>query len=64
LPGIPANLARVEELLAEAFSHRRKMLRQSLKSVPANILEGLGISPELRAEDISPSDWLRIADSA
>ncbi|MDR3126117.1 MAG: 16S rRNA (adenine(1518)-N(6)/adenine(1519)-N(6))-dimethyltransferase RsmA [Rickettsiales bacterium] len=57
----PEVLEGVEVLVSEAFSHRRKMLRGSLKSVPAGVLERLGLSPVLRAGDVSPEDWLRIA---
>lgn len=56
-------LDKVEMLTGLAFSQRRKMIRQSLKSV-ANILmilDELGIEPTLRAENLSPNDYLEIA---
>lgn len=58
-------LEKVEYLTALAFGQRRKMIRQSLKSVPniAVILESLGISSELRAENLTPYDYLNIAQS-
>ena len=56
-------LHQVEVLTGLAFGQRRKMIRQSLKNVPNILLhlEELGIQPTLRAEDLSPSDYLRIA---
>ena len=55
----------VEKLTALAFGQRRKMIRQSLKGVPDILmhLENLGISSELRAENLSPQDYLSIAKS-
>ncbi len=56
-------LHQVELLTGLAFGQRRKMIRQSLKNVPNILLhlEELGIQPTLRAEDLSPSDYLHIA---
>ena len=56
-------LKKVEYLTGLAFSKRRKMIRQSLKEVPLILehLESLGIEPTLRAEDLSPWDYLNIA---
>jgi 16S rRNA (adenine1518-N6/adenine1519-N6)-dimethyltransferase len=50
----------LEKLTQAAFGQRRKMLRQSLKSLgdPAALLEACGISPEKRAEEITPDDFL------
>ena len=58
-------LEKVEGLTALAFGQRRKMIRQSLKSVPniQGILDNLGISSTLRAENLTPSDYLHIAKS-
>jgi 16S rRNA (adenine1518-N6/adenine1519-N6)-dimethyltransferase len=58
-------LEKVEGLTALAFGQRRKMIRQSLKSVPniQDILDNLGISSTLRAENLTPSDYLHIAKS-
>lgn len=47
-----------------AFNQRRKMLRRSLASVvedPTGTLEGVGIDPTSRAEDLSPADYLTMA---
>lgn len=56
---------KVEKLTALAFGQRRKMIRQGLKSVPniQAILENLGILPTLRAENLTPQDYLHIAKS-
>lgn len=53
----------IEKLTGLAFSMRRKMIRQSLKNIPniGQIFEELNIAPTLRAEDLSPEDYLRIA---
>lgn len=59
----PALLCKVEKLTGLAFGQRRKMIRQSLKSVEhiLEYLEELSISPTLRAEDLTPADFLNIA---
>ena len=47
-----------------AFGQRRKMLRQSLKTLtpmPELLLREAGISPELRAEQLSVEDFARMA---
>jgi 16S rRNA (adenine1518-N6/adenine1519-N6)-dimethyltransferase len=49
---------------AAAFGQRRKMLRQSLKAVvpqPEFLLAKLAIAPEKRAEELTVSDFARIA---
>lgn len=58
-------LDKIEKLTALAFGQRRKMIRQSLKSVPniQDILDNLGIFSTLRAENLTPSDYLHIAKS-
>ena len=59
----PNLLSKVEMLTGLAFGQRRKMIRQSLKSVPhiLEYLEELAIEPTLRAEDLAPMDFLNIA---
>ena len=58
-------LAKVEMLTGLAFGQRRKMIRQSLKSVPHifECLEKLQIESTLRAENLSPLDYFNIAKS-
>jgi 16S rRNA (adenine1518-N6/adenine1519-N6)-dimethyltransferase len=51
-------------LTQAAFGQRRKMLRQSLKSLtpmPEILLREAGISPELRAEQLKVEDFARLA---
>lgn len=56
-------LQMVENLTAAAFGQRRKMIRQSLKGLSGakEALVELNISEELRAEDVSPEEYLQIA---
>jgi 16S rRNA (adenine1518-N6/adenine1519-N6)-dimethyltransferase len=52
------------KLTAAAFGQRRKMLRQSLKSVvaePEALLAAVGLTPTLRGEVLSVSDFARLA---
>ncbi len=61
--GAPGVLAKVT---AAAFGQRRKMLRQSLKSLtpmPELLLREAGIDPENRAEQLSVAEFARLADS-
>jgi 16S rRNA (adenine1518-N6/adenine1519-N6)-dimethyltransferase len=49
---------------AAAFGQRRKMLRQSLKTLvpnPEELLEAAGISPELRAERLTVREFAKLA---
>jgi 16S rRNA (adenine1518-N6/adenine1519-N6)-dimethyltransferase len=55
---------RAIEIAASAFGQRRKMVRTSLRKVfddPAHALSLAGIDSTARAEDLSPSDYLRLA---
>ncbi|MGH8958074.1 MAG: 16S rRNA (adenine(1518)-N(6)/adenine(1519)-N(6))-dimethyltransferase RsmA [Acidimicrobiia bacterium] len=57
---------RAIELAAAGFGQRRKMLRGSLASKlenPIAALERAGFDPRLRAEDLRPFDFLRLAES-
>lgn len=56
-------LATLERLTAAAFGQRRKMLRQSLKSVPGALdaLAVVGIDPARRAETVSVADFVALA---
>ncbi|HEY0325227.1 MAG TPA: 16S rRNA (adenine(1518)-N(6)/adenine(1519)-N(6))-dimethyltransferase RsmA [Allosphingosinicella sp.] len=55
--------ATLEQVTAAAFGQRRKMLRQSLKSLPGALdaLVRLGIDPERRAETLSVAEFVSIA---
>jgi 16S rRNA (adenine1518-N6/adenine1519-N6)-dimethyltransferase len=51
-------------IAAAAFNQRRKMVRRSLQSVfddPVAVLGAAGIDPTVRAEDLAPEDYLRLA---
>ena len=57
----------LERVTAAAFGQRRKMLRQSLKTVfasPEEVLERLGIAPTRRAEELAVDDFARLAREA
>lgn len=53
----------LERLTAAAFGQRRKMLRQSLKSLPGALaaLETLGIDPQRRAETLAIGEFVALA---
>lgn len=59
----PEVLARVEKITELAFGQRRKMIRQSLKSLPEleKICAELNIETTLRAENLTPEQYLAIA---
>ncbi|MFD1787181.1 16S rRNA (adenine(1518)-N(6)/adenine(1519)-N(6))-dimethyltransferase RsmA [Sphingomonas floccifaciens] len=56
-------IATLERLTAAAFGQRRKMLRQSLKSVPGALeaLEQVGIDSARRAETVSVAEFVSVA---
>jgi 16S rRNA (adenine1518-N6/adenine1519-N6)-dimethyltransferase len=63
-PVAPARLADLEAVTAAAFGHRRKMLRQSLKSLTPNaeaLLNTAGIDPTERAERLTIADFASLA---
>lgn len=54
----------LEQVTAAAFGQRRKMLRQSLKSLgrdPAALLQQAGVDPTRRAEDLSIAEFVTLA---
>lgn len=59
-----ADLRPLERVTAAAFGQRRKMLRGALAGLfsdPAAVLEGLGLSPTARAEELSVEDFVRLS---
>ena len=62
-PGVEPR--RLEALTQAAFGQRRKMLRQSLKSIPGALdrLAALGIDPARRAETLAVADFVQLAAS-
>ncbi|UDF02203.1 16S rRNA (adenine(1518)-N(6)/adenine(1519)-N(6))-dimethyltransferase RsmA [Asticcacaulis sp. AND118] len=60
----PKIIRNLEMITAAAFGQRRKMLRASLKGLGGEtLLAKVGIDPTLRAENISPADFLRLAEA-
>ena len=49
----------LEKIVRQAFSARRKTLRNALPLAPQDY-EELGIDPKLRPENLAPADYLRI----
>ena len=50
---------KLEVLVAQAFSQRRKMLRNVLAK-QLSALEAVGIAPTARAEDVDLNQWLAL----
>jgi 16S rRNA (adenine1518-N6/adenine1519-N6)-dimethyltransferase len=60
------NLAGLERVTAAAFGQRRKMLRGALQGTfadPVRTLDGLGLSPTARAEELSAADFVKLANA-
>ena len=52
-------------IVAQAFSQRRKTLRNSLqKLIPAALMQSAGIDPQLRAERLEIADFVRLSNHA
>jgi 16S rRNA (adenine1518-N6/adenine1519-N6)-dimethyltransferase len=63
-PVAPANLEALEKVTAAAFGQRRKMLRQSLKSLGGEVLlEKAGIDPTARPEQLSVVQFAALANA-
>lgn len=65
-PEPQCDVGMLERVTAAAFGQRRKMLRAALrKLVPDSgaVLEGLGIDPKSRAEELPVSDFCRLANA-
>ena len=56
---LPCDQALFEKIVREAFSARRKTLRNALPLEPGDY-QVLGIDPMLRPENLSPADFVRI----
>jgi 16S rRNA (adenine1518-N6/adenine1519-N6)-dimethyltransferase len=64
---LPADPAVMERVVAAAFGQRRKMLRQSLKSLglePLPLLAAAGIEETRRAEEIDVAGFVALANAA
>ncbi len=65
-PEPPCDVQRLERVTAVAFGQRRKMLRSSLRQLTPKseaLLQGLGIAPQARAEELDVADFCRIANA-
>ena len=61
-PAAPCALKDLETVTAAAFGQRRKMLRQSLKSLlAAETVAAAGIAPTARAEELSVAEFAALA---
>jgi 16S rRNA (adenine1518-N6/adenine1519-N6)-dimethyltransferase len=61
---IPCDRAALEAVTQAAFGQRRKMLRQSLRSLgtePAELIAAAGLDPTARAEEISVEQFVLLA---
>jgi len=62
-PFIANNIEQFARIVKEAFSQRRKTIRNTLKSfITENDFEKIGINPQLRAENLSVSDFVKISN--
>ncbi len=65
LPQPVSDAATLSRLVAQAFSQRRKTLRNTLKgTLPPGFLEAQGIDPGQRAEAIAVDAYIRLANAA
>ena len=65
-PLAPANRATLERVAAAAFGQRRKMLRQSLKSLGGDAIalcEAAGVDPTARAETLTVQQFCALANA-
>ncbi len=62
-PFVAKNIDQFGIILKEAFSQRRKTIRNTLKNfMNANDFENIDINPQLRAENLSVSDFVKISN--
>jgi len=68
--GLPANFARVKQVVQSAFAHRRKTLANSLelselssRDEAVAALERLGHSPAARAEELEPAEFVALTEA-
>lgn len=63
-PHIANNEQQLTQIVTQAFSMRRKTLRNNLKKIiSAEQIETLGIDPGLRAENLSVKEFVKISNS-
>ena len=62
-PFVAKNIDQFGIIVKEAFSQRRKTIRNTLKNfMNANDFENIDINPQLRAENLSVSDFVKISN--
>ena len=62
-PFVANNIEQFGRIVKEAFSQRRKTIRNTLKSfISENDFQKIGINPQLRAENLSVSDFVKISN--
>ncbi len=62
-PFVANNIDQFGKIVKEAFSQRRKTIRNTLKNfMNANDFENIDINPQLRAENLSVSDFVKISN--
>jgi 16S rRNA (adenine1518-N6/adenine1519-N6)-dimethyltransferase len=62
-PFVANNIDQFGKIVKEAFSQRRKTIRNTLKTfMNANDFENIDINPQLRAENLSVSDFVKISN--
>jgi 16S rRNA (adenine1518-N6/adenine1519-N6)-dimethyltransferase len=62
---LPCNVELLERVAASAFGQRRKMLRQSLKTLirdPLPLIEAAGLAPTSRAEEAAVPAFIAMAN--
>ncbi|MBC8012990.1 MAG: 16S rRNA (adenine(1518)-N(6)/adenine(1519)-N(6))-dimethyltransferase RsmA [Methyloceanibacter sp.] len=65
-PELPCEVSALEKVTAAAFGQRRKMLRSALRQITPDseaLLQGLGIDPKARAEELDIAAFCRIANA-
>jgi 16S rRNA (adenine1518-N6/adenine1519-N6)-dimethyltransferase len=67
--GLPADFRRVKRVVEGSFAHRRKQLANSLelagvasRESAVRAIAALGRSPVIRAEELAPAEFLRLAE--
>jgi 16S rRNA (adenine1518-N6/adenine1519-N6)-dimethyltransferase len=62
-PFIANNIEQFGRIVKEAFSKRRKTIRNSLKSfISEDDFQKIGVNSQLRAENLSVSDFVKISN--
>jgi len=62
-PFVANNIDQFGKIVKEAFSQRRKTIRNTLKNfMDVNDFENIDINPQLRAENLSVSDFVKISN--